>query len=152
MSIEDRIERLERRCRRMTTLLVAITSAAALVVLAGAAAREDRIETQELTIVDQDGNARIRLGYHENGYGIRILDAMEELHAGMFDADGGAGVRIVKGEGDIRLIAIPSGGFGLSLRESGRRPQALLGITDGEATLKLADKDGKVLFHAPPED
>ena len=69
MTLEQRITDLEKRCRRLTGVLVGTMGVAAVVILGGAAPNADRetVRTRQLEIVDGEGKVRIRLGPADEG-------------------------------------------------------------------------------------
>lgn len=150
MTLEERIEQLEKRCRQLTGLLLGTMTVAAAIMLGGAAQNADResVRTQKLEIVDSDGNVRIHLGKADEGYGLVVYDAQGDFNATLTSAPRGAVMQLRKDGGGMRLQA-GKDGAGLSLRDGSGKPRAGLVVSNEASQIMLKDSTGKTVFAAP---
>lgn len=153
MTLEQRMAHLEKRCRRLTSVLIGTLAVAAVIVLGGAAAQEDQadgetVRTQQLEIVDGDGKVRIRLGQADAGYGVVVYDEKGDFNATLTDAPLGAVIQLKKNGSGIRLQA-GKDGAGLSVRDSKGTPRAMVLISDDKSQIALKDQEGSTVFSAP---
>jgi hypothetical protein len=96
MQIEERMVRLERRCRHLTFGLVASLCVIGPFFVAGAAQQandDSTLRTRRVEILDAQGNARIKIGYVEDDdCGVLVYDhgrkVSSKLMAGSLDGQG----------------------------------------------------------------
>ncbi len=150
MTFEQRITKLEKRCRRLTGVLVGTVAVAAVIVLGGAAQNSDRetVRTRQLEIVDGDEKVRIRLGQADEGYGLVVYDENGKFNATLTDAPLGAVIELSKDGGGIRLQAGKEGA-GLSVRDPRGKPRAVIHVTNDKSEFVLKDQKDKTVFSAP---
>jgi len=150
MTLDQRVEQLERRCRQLRRVLIAMTVAIAAVVLVGAAPKpaEGALQTRSLEVVDGDGNVRIRLGPADEGYGLVVYDRDGRFQATLTDAPLGAVLSVRKSGGSISLMALEDG-CGMTMRDRGGKPRALVLLQEDAPEIMLKDQEGKTVFSAP---
>ncbi|XZE52547.1 hypothetical protein SH139x_004248 [Planctomycetaceae bacterium SH139] len=150
MTFEQRVTDLEKRCRRLTGVIVGTMVVAAVVVLGGAAPSADRetVRTRQLEIVDGNGKVRIRLGPADEGYGVVVYDENGNSNATLTDAPLGAVIQLSKDGGGIRLQA-GKDGAGLSVRDLKGKPRAVVVVTNDKSGFVLKDQKDKTVFSAP---
>ena len=150
MTLEQRVTDLEKRCRRLTGVLVGTMVVSAVIVLGGAAPNADQetVRTRQLEIVDGDGKVRIRLGPADEGYGVVVYDENGKFNATLTDAPLGAVISLSKGGGGIRLQA-GKDGAGLSVRDPNGKPRAVVLVTNDRSEFVLKDQKDKTVFSAP---
>ncbi len=133
MTIEERLARLERKCRRLTVTLVfaggtiamlAVLAVAVGMAPAGAAPRE-AIEAGKFILVDPQGMRRATLSLSEQGPGLWLFDQNGTYRAG---------------------LGINSGGVGLMLRDAKGQNRAVLGVAEKGPELTLCDPVGKPVW------
>ncbi|MDG2220510.1 MAG: hypothetical protein P8L85_03970 [Rubripirellula sp.] len=152
MTLEQRIGQLEKRCRRLTGMLMGTMAVATFLILGGAAQNSatSSLQTQKLEIVDGNGGVRIRLGKADEGYGVVIYDEQGRFRATLTDAPRGAVMSVSKGDGGIKLMAM-EGVAGLSVRDSTGNPRAVVQVTQDKAEIALRDQQNETVFSAPIE-
>ena len=150
MTLEQRVTHLEKRCRRLTGVLVGTMAVSAVIVLGGAAPNSDRetVRTRQLEIVDDDGKVRIRLGQADEGYGVVVYDERGNLNATLTDAPLGAVIQLKKDGSGIRLQA-GKDGAGLSVSDPKGKPRAVIVVTNDKSEFVLKDQTDKTVFSAP---
>jgi hypothetical protein len=153
MTLEQRIGHLEKRCRRLTGVLVGTMAVTTVIVLSGAAPNSElpTVRTRQLEIVDGDGKVRIHLGKADEGYGVVVYDENRRHRATLTDAPRGAVMSLSKNGGDIRLMAM-KGSAGVSVRDSEGKPRAVVFVTDDKSQIVLKDGQEKTVFSAPPSE
>jgi hypothetical protein len=142
LSVEERLERLERRnaaleaqnlwMRRAGVAAVVVAGATLLVGQVGAqdkAGKAKSIEVSAIKLVDDQGRTRMDLGVDKDGVGLDFFDARGK-------------VRVVVGEGTIEGLGE---GAGLWVFDEKERPRVGLGIGKGKdgAGLIVLDEKGK---------
>ena len=148
----QRLEVLERRNRRLTRLgFVLLLVAIGWPILVGAdkPPAGKAIETQKLVIRDPSGTVRAELGTQAGGAPVLAFT----------DGKGGT-TMMLRGEPSSPIIELADGGGGsvwlsssstgasLSLSK-GKGEIELASRATGEPSIKLQDKDGKIVWHAP---
>lgn len=156
MTLEQRVVHLEKRCRRLTGVLIGIMALSAVIVLGGAAAQEDNadketVRTRQLEIVDGDGKVRIHLGKADEGYGVVLYDENGRFNATFTDAPLGAVLQLSKDGSGLRLQAAKDGA-GLSIRDTKGKPRAMVLVSDDKSQMVLKDQEGSTVFTAPQSD
>lgn len=153
MTVEERIERLERNNRRLMAGLVAAVllgiGVAATPTKSGVDAVAE-LRAQKFILVDDNGKTRAALSVSQAGPGLGLLDANGVLRAtlgvnmgepmlGLFDRNGEpcAGLTVSKE------------GTGLSLADEHGKLRAVLGVTKAGPELELYDENDKSLWKAP---
>jgi hypothetical protein len=140
LSVEQRLERLERRnaalevqnlwMKRAGLVAVVVAGAALWIGPAGAQNKEKAkaIEVTGIKLVDDAGKTRMDLGVDKDGVGLDIRDANGKT-------------RVVLGEGTIEGLGE---GAGLWVFDEKERPRVGLGMgKDGGMGLIVLDEDGK---------
>ena len=150
MTLECRLEQLEKRCRQLTGVLMGTMAVTAVIVLSGAAPNADpeHVRTRQLEIVDEDGNVRIRLGRADEGYGVVVYDENGRFNATLTDAPRGTVMSLSKGGSGIRLQASQKGA-GLSVRDSKGKPRVVVFATNDRSQIVLKDQQEKTVFSVP---
>jgi len=136
MSIEERLERLERKNRRLTGLLAGLGAAAALWVVLGAAPGTapaplpymESVAAKKFLVVDAQGKLRATLCIAEKGPGLWLYDETGAYRAGLGLNEQGAGLTLIDAKGKNRAT--------MCLAEKG--PE-----------LTLYDENGKTVWAAP---
>jgi hypothetical protein len=107
MSVEERIDRLERENRRLKLAGGGLVAAALIVVLAGAATTQqpDTIEVKGLILKDDDGKKLGELTSDERGTGIVFYDSEGETRA-MFGVlpNGGGALNVSNSESNSGIL------------------------------------------------
>jgi len=148
MTIEQRLSRLESRCRFQVRLLVAVISIASLVFLLGAKAlvAPQKLQVTALEVVDAKGNVRISLGDLSSEdfdlFGARLLDSTGKLGVNILDM---GQLRLTKGNGSALLVA-KDDGASLQLSGEGLRPRAMVYASSDHSGIQLRDTKGEVRF------
>lgn len=150
MTLEQRVRHLEIRCRQLTGVLIGTMAVTTVIVLAGAAPNSDKpnVRSQQLEIVDGDGNVRIRLGKADEGYGVVVYDENGRHRATLTDAPRGAVMSVSKNGGDIRLMAMEESA-GLSVRDNKGKARAVVLVTNDKSQIVLKNQQEKTVFSAP---
>ncbi len=161
----DRVERENRRWRRMFPLLLAGT--AAVVLMAQACAAGKVVEAEQFILRDSNGKHRAQLGVKADGLvGLVLFDQKGQSRAavaleadgtpslGLFEKDGKGGVLmgVIPRGGQLRAgpIAGADGTLGLVLYDQQWRLRARLIVgLDGTPSLTLHDRAGKVIWRTP---
>ena len=86
--MEERIDHLERKCRRltMTVTVMIVLAIASICVAASPNHGKEAIQASKLEIMDTEGNVRIRLGHADAGYGVVVYDRDGKFRATLTDA------------------------------------------------------------------
>jgi hypothetical protein len=152
MTHENRIQQLERRCRRLSAAVTALVALMGVVLLTGAiqGKSDGPLRTQKLEVVDSEGTVRIVLGEgDDHGYGVKLNDRDGKVRVALFESPLAAGVNIVKGF-KCRLLVGEDGSF-FSLADAQRAggSHAALSVSQEEARMQLQHKDRKVVFSSP---
>jgi hypothetical protein len=150
MTYENRIKKLESRCRRLTVAVVALAVLMGVALLTGAGQGEavKPVRTQRLEVVDSEGTTRIVLGEgDDHGYGVKLNDHNGKFRVALFEAPRAAGVHIKKGFSYGLLVGEDGSAF--SLRDAQGTARAVVSVTQAEAQMQLRDQQGKAMFLAP---
>jgi len=143
MTVEQRLETAQRRCRHLSALLLICLSAVSLALFTGAKAADEprELRVTNVEIVDEHGNVRVHIGrLEENIFGARFLNAKGELRAMILDE---AQLSLINERGNASLNAHPSGGT-FQLAGPGNRPRAMIYAVDDHAGIQLRDTNSKV--------
>ena len=148
--MKERIDQLERKCKRLTLAVTGmiVLAVGAVCIAAKPNSQKDGIQTNKLEIVDDEGNVRIRLGRADAGYGVVVYDADEKFRATLTDAPLGAGMQLIKDGGSIKMLAMKQG-CGFTIRDADGKPRAMMVQHDAGSQLILKDGTGKNTFSAP---
>ena len=148
--MKERIDQLERKCKRLTLTVTGmiVLAVGAVCIAAKPNSQKDGIQTNKLEIVDDEGNVRIRLGRADAGYGVVVYDADEKFRATLTDAPLGAGMQLIKDGGSIKMLAMKQG-CGFTIRDADGKPRAMMVQHDAGSQLILKDGSGKNTFSAP---
>ena len=161
MSIEERLERLERQNRWMKRGVgVAAALVAAVVLVAQAKPKElPDLEVRSLTVKDKDGNSRIRLS-------AGIVDGEQRTALTLADQTGTRRIHLCAGDlGTAMRIMTPGGKLlhSVEAAHSSRqfsewtlngpqgRMKSRLSLGADSAAFELLDVKGKVIWQAPKE-
>ena len=128
MSIEARLERLERKVRWMRRLGTVGVALVAAVFLLGQGKKEELpdLRAKSLTVVDEKGTVRAALGTD--------AEAKDRTYLRLADKDGTVRIR----------LAIIGGSAALSFSDEKGQERARLGtVRDGSPRLTFKDKNGK---------
>ena len=148
--MKERIDQLERKCKRLTLTVTGmiVLAVGAVCIAAKPNSQKDGIQTNKLEIVDDEGNVRIRLGRADSGYGVVVFDADGKFRATLTDAPLGAGMQLIKDGGSIKMLAMKQG-CGFTIRDADGKPRAMMVQHDAGSQLILKDGSGKNTFSAP---
>ena len=148
--MKERIDQLERKCKRLTLAVTGmiVLAVGAVCIAAKPNSQKDGIQTNKLEIVDDEGNVRIRLGRADAGYGVVVYDADGKFRATLTDAPLGAGIQLRKDGGSIKMLAMKQG-CGITIRDADGKPRAMMVQHDAGSQLILKDGSGKNTFSAP---
>ena len=148
--MKERIDQLERKCKRLTLTVTGmiVLAVGAVCIAAKPNSQKDGIQTNKLEIVDDEGNVRIRLGRADAGYGVVVFDADGKFRATITDAPLGAGMQLIKDGGSIKMLAMKQG-CGFTIRDADGKPRAMMVQHDAGSQLILKDGTGKNTFSAP---
>ena len=148
--MKERIDQLERKCKRLTLTVTGmiVLAVGAVCIAAKPNSQKDGIQTNKLEIVDDEGNVRIRLGRADAGYGVVVYDADGKFRATLTDAPLGAGMQLIKDGGSIKMLAMKQG-CGFTIRDADGKPRAMMVQHDAGSQLILKDGSGKNTFSAP---
>jgi hypothetical protein len=146
MNTEERISGLEKRCRLLTRVVYGLIAAAGVAVFCGALGVEifEKVQTEELEIVDANGTVRMRLGKADEGYGIVIYDATGRFRATLTDAPRGAGIQLINDGGAVKIFSYQDA-VGISLSDAQGRPRAVTMVSKDGPKVQLMDETGKPL-------
>jgi hypothetical protein len=135
---DERIERLERDCRRLIALVVLTVIGALVLVVDGSGLlrRNRTIEAQALELRDKNGTVRARLGLRPNGSPeLQFLDT--------------------RGRDQIILEAQEDDMASLTFYNKGEQSANLMSTGDGTTYLKFLNSEGEEslsLYHYPREE
>ena len=148
--MKERIDQLERKCKRLTLTVTGmiVLAVGAVCIAAKPNSQKDGIQTDKLEIVDDEGNVRIRLGRADAGYGVVVYDADGKFRATLTDAPLGAGMQLIKDGGSIKMLAMKQG-CGFTIRDADGKPRAMMIQHDAGSQLILKDGTGENTFSAP---
>lgn len=131
-SLQERMERIERQNRRLKGYMAVMAVSFLSVAMLGAAAgltdgQFGQITAQGLTIVDDSGRERIRIGSGEEGTGLQVLNR--------------AGKKILG-------IGLPADeeGSGILFSDQEGRPRIGLGLEAGLPSMAFVDEKGKKII------
>ena len=148
--MKERINQLERKCKRLTLAVTGmmVLAVAAVCISAKPNSDKDSIQASKFEIVDENGNVRIRLGRADAGYGVVVYDADGKFGATLTDAPLGAGIQLRKDGGSIKMLAMKQG-CGVTIRDADGKPRAMMLQQDAGSKLILKDGTGKNIFSVP---
>jgi len=148
--MKERIDQLERKCKRLTLAVsgMIVLAVGAVCIAAKPNSQKDGIQANKLEIVDEKGNVRIRLGRADAGYGIVVYDSDGKFGATLTDAPLGAGMQLRQDGGSIKMLALKQG-CGITIRDANGKPRAMMVQHDAGSQLILKDVEGKSTFSAP---
>ena len=164
MSIEERIKKLERELgkqkRRNKGLLAAVTLLVFAMVFGfflmgppgGAQAESDgQVVAREIILVDDEGNARLRLGASQDQPGLALL-GRDGSPLAVFAAHGDGSFLVLNNSmGKTRFIlSVDSDGAGLNIFDDSDLVRAAMAHMNENPVpdLNLYDKDGEIIWSA----
>ena len=109
-------------------------------------------DTAKLLIDDKDGNTRTEIGLRSDGTPIlRLYDKGRKLRAGLgVDGDGSVNLLLADTKKGHAELTVQQGGLpGLRFVDKDLNVRIGLVLTDLGPALRMADKDGKVIWSAP---
>ena len=153
--LDARLERLEVAARRARALTVAIAVAAlgglALGLGGGTAPTQD-LRVRRLLVEDAEGRIRMELFVSAEasaGGQLRLLDAEGRAIASIEDAGGGVGALLLGGgDGGAAVAGTRDGDSSLTLGGKSGRVSLSVQSKSGP-TIRIVDKDWKELFRSP---
>jgi hypothetical protein len=149
MTVEQRIAKLERRCRMLSILLGGFALLVAIGALAGATQIvQVPVRFHQVDIVDLNGNVRIRLGNVEDAFGIFLQDAAGQARATLSEDADGTVLSVAKEGGNIRLLAAKQAAD-ITLRDGRGNVRAVTTATQAGAEIQLRAANGEVLTIPP---
>jgi len=174
MTLEQRLEKLERENRWMRRIGVVAAAVAAAVFLIGQGkdreppdlvVRSLRVQDEKgkvraslrmtadgaiLGFYDDDGKMRIMLGAKGDRHSLKFIDTAGESRATFGTTAGFPALKLAEGSGTTRVLLSATPGFrGLYLRDKDDMPRAVLEMVDGSPTFKFGDAKGNVIWQAP---
>jgi hypothetical protein len=154
MDLQARVERLERRSRRLTATLFAIVT----IAIAGAFVNSNQVTTQptlrteSLEIVDSNGRVRARIGKADSeSVGLTLQTADGRPRLSLSASERGGAINLFQGgqsTGAMTLAALQDSA-GLSLRGPNGLLRAHLMVEGDRVRLSLWNTDGKTVFAVP---
>jgi len=154
MTVEERIERLERNNRRLLAGLVAV-----ILLGIGVAAIPnpggdvvDEVRARKFTLVDVNGKERAMLDMTEDGPVLRLYDEIAKVCAELNAAKTGPTLRLYDENGKSRagLTVTKDGIPGLAMIDENDKSRVVLCVTkDGMPELAMFDENGKSIWKAP---
>jgi hypothetical protein len=129
MDLQTRVDRLERRCRRLSWTLGLGAMGVGLAALGGASKPTAVVEARQFVVVDEDGKMRATFGHSRTGPSLLLYDA----------------------DGKLRAYASvgPQGGFVGVAAPDRKATASLLTARDGSAILEISDRQGNTVGHLP---
>jgi len=172
MSLEQRIERLERHCRLWRSIAASCGVFVVVAVTVGADTNKDGVATEvrakQFILVDDDGNKLVVIAPNESGTGsIKTYsgDQTETVSVSSDDSGGNITVRDINGKGamlvlghalaltagngkpTIMIDGNDKGGGRIDIYNNLGKPTAILGSNNlADGALHLLDKSGKEFF------
>jgi hypothetical protein len=143
-----RLERSQRMLIRASVITFAL-GAGMLLVGAGKATAEKTIEAQKVVIRDAKGVLRAALGTDAGG--AAALDLFDAAGGKLISVRGAAGspaIELADGAGGSAWLTVSATGSSLSLSK-GNGEVDMATTATGAPSIRLQDRDGKVLWQAP---
>ena len=162
MTIEERLEKMEKKLRRSNMLLVGVVLLAVLAITLGAASHKQVIAASAFNLVDENGKIRAALGMRNEVPGVRLFDENGRTRASLAADNNGASLALIDENNNPRAcLVVFKDGPGLMLFDVDKKLRAILGRTriakpNGEAisfpesSVLLFGADGTMLWGAPP--
>jgi hypothetical protein len=150
MTVENRLAKLERRCRVLTIALAAAMLLPAVALLAGAGQlpNEAPLRLRQLEIVDANGTARMRLGPLNDEFGLFMRDPTGQPLVTLSDSPEATMFSISKDGSGIRLLANRQGSD-ITLRDSKNNVRAVTTATQAGGQIEIRGANGEG-FSVPP--
>ena len=154
MTTDEMTLRLESLERRQRWLVRAFAISLALLVGpllmgAGKASGEKTVDTRKLVIRDAKGLARAALGTDAGGSAaLDLFDAAGGKLISVRGAPGAPAIELADGAGGSAWLIVSQTGSSLSLSKGNGEVDVATNAT-GAPSLRLQDRDGKVLWQAP---
>jgi hypothetical protein len=149
MTIEERLNRLERKNRRLTLAMLLTGVAAALVVTLGMAKTEvvpDEVKAHSFKLLDDNGNTRAALDVTKDGVGLALLGGKGNTQAALSVANEEAMLVLSDTNDKPRIaMAMSKDGPMLQLGDESGKTRALLAMQGDSPGLALLNKNGKTL-------
>ena len=147
-----RVESLERRQRwlvRAFTTSLALVVAGPLLMGATKASGGKTVEAEKLVVRDAKGVARAALGTDAGGApALDLFDAGGAKLISMRGAPGAPIIELADGAGGSAWLTVSQTGASLSLSKANGEVDMATNAT-GAPSLRLQDRDGKILWQAP---
>lgn len=157
MNVEERLEQLERELgkqkRRNTGLLVAVAALVIIMVfgfvlmgpLGGAQAEsEGQVVAREIVLVDNNGNARVRLGAGMNQPGLAVLGPDGAVMAILSAHSDGSFLALNNARGRTRMIlSVNAKGAGVNIMDDNETVRAAMAYMSGAPWPDLALYDDR---------
>ncbi len=148
---EVRLERLERRTRRLGAALLACGLLAVATALAPRPAADDVVRARRVELVDDEGRVRAELAIDADGSaGLFVHDVDGRVRASVTHDAQQSALFLMDAEGAVRLGAaqFAHGGGGYALHGPAGRGAAVLYLK-GDGSLTLYDDEGGVTARFP---
>jgi hypothetical protein len=157
MTIEQRVERLERSARRWRlgcTASLACLSAVALAACVGAAPDvKDEINARQINVVNEAGEKAVTLTTGDDGSGAVFVQGPHQSQAvSILSTPGGyVGLEVKEpgGEGRIQLLAKKGLGANLTLSTDLKTKTFEIANVGARAKMAINDSSGNVVWSAP---
>lgn len=151
MTLDQRVEQLESKCRQLRRVLTITMMVIAAFVVVAAAPKpgKDKLQTESIEVVDGDGNVRIRIGPADEGYGLVVYDEQGRFNATLTDAPQGSAMSLRKHGGSIELLSMKDQGSGISIRDQNGNARAVISVQEDASTIMLKDQEDNTVFSAP---
>lgn len=144
----ERLERENRRFRRLTVLL-ALVMTWPLLLAAGKDGGASVLEASKLVLKDEKGVARAELGTQPDGSPVlTFADGKGGASLALRGTMAAPIIELADGTGGSVWISSSATGASLSLGK-GKGEVELATNASGQPSVKLVDRDGKLLWHAP---
>jgi len=148
-AVLERLEKLEKRNRRLERAITCLVIFVGCLVLASASAHKGRtVEARQIALKDEAGNTRAVLGMRSAGPGLALYDANgNKVQAlltvlqtgptlGLYDADGTTRV----------LLGVTSKGATLAFNDPEGNLRAEMGFSSDAPRVTFFDRDGKPVY------
>lgn len=154
MDLNDRIRRLERRCRLLHALLggLAVTGAVTFLTAASRPRELTNLQVRQLEVVDADGNVRIRLGNLPQKdlpqiYGVELANEQGTPRAGLND------LASLVLSSESRYVVMTVSDVSADFQVSGKagKPRVMISASDEQAEIQIRDVDERIIFRQASE-
>jgi len=161
MTIEERLEKIEKKVKRNNLILLAVVLLAVLAMTVGANSHKKVIEASAFNLIDENGKIRARLCMLKEGPVLRLYDEYENPRAAMGVAKEGPVLSLADEKGEVRAgLNASKRGPALGLYDENGKIRAILGrnkvttpdgkvISYPESSLLMFDPNERVIWVAP---